>query len=70
MQNRRNLSGIYFFHKFDEDESRKPTCFEDCPEEKQDEILNSLEPEAVKNLAKKLALSLREIGDYFTVIRE
>lgn len=70
MQNRRNLSGIYFFHKFDEDESREPTCFEDCPEEKQDEILDMLEPEAVKNLAKKLAQSLREVGDFFTVIKE
>ena len=70
MQNRRNLSGIYFFYKFDEDDSREPTCFEDCPIEKQDEILDMLDPEAVKSLAKQLASTLREIGDYFTLMKE
>jgi hypothetical protein len=63
--NRRNLSGVYIFHKFEEDERREPTCFEDCPETKQDEWLNSLDPEAVKNVAKHLARKLRYIGDEF-----
>lgn len=63
--NRRNLSGIYIFHKFEDEERREPTCFEDCPEEKQDEWLNALDPEAVKQLAKHLAKSLRKIGDEF-----
>ena len=63
--NRRNLSGIFIFHKFENEEHREPTCFEDCPEEKQDEWLNSLEPEAVKNLAKMLAKTLRQVGDHF-----
>lgn len=63
--NRRNLSGIYIFHKFEDEERRQPTCFEDCPEEKQDEWLGALEPEAVKNLAKMLGRTLREIGDQF-----
>lgn len=67
--NRRNLSGVYIFYKFEEDESREPTCFEDCPEEKQDEWLNSLDPEAVKNLAKHLGKSLRELGDQLDVIK-
>lgn len=61
--NRRNISGIYIFHKFDEDEKREPTCFEDCPESKQDEWLNSLDAEGVKNLAKMLANTIRSIGD-------
>jgi len=61
--NRRNLSGIYIFHKFEDEERREPTTFEDCPEEKQDEWLASLDPEAVKNLAKMLAERLRSIGD-------
>lgn len=61
--NRRNISGIYIFHKFKEDESREPTCFEDCPESKQDEWLNTLDPEAVKNLAKQLARTIRSLGD-------
>jgi hypothetical protein len=68
-QNRRNLSGVYIFYKFEEDESREPTCFEDCPEEKQDEWLNSLDPESVKNLAKVLGKSLRELGDQLDVIK-
>ena len=50
--NRRNLSGIYIFHKFEDEERREPTVFEDCPEERQDEWLSSLDAEAVKNLAK------------------
>jgi hypothetical protein len=65
--NRRNLSGIYIFHKFEDEERREPTCFEDCPEEKQDEWLNSLDPEAVKNLAKQLGKTLRTIGDQFDI---
>lgn len=65
--NRRNLSGIYIFHKFEDEERREPTCFEDCPEEKQDEWLNSLDPEAVKSLAKKLGKTLRTIGDQFDI---
>ena len=67
--NRRSLSGIYIFHKFDEDERREPTTFEDCPEEKQDEWLNSLDPEAVKHLAKELGNVLRKIGDQFGIMQ-
>jgi hypothetical protein len=63
--NRRNLSGIYIFHKFENEECREPTCFEDCPEQKQDEWLNSLKHEAVKNLAKQLGKTVRKIGDQF-----
>lgn len=66
--NRRNLSGVYIFHKFEDEESRQPTCFEDCPEEKQDEWLNSLDPEAVKNLAKHLSGTLRKLGDHFDIL--
>jgi hypothetical protein len=64
---RRGLSGIYIFHKFEEEDRREPTCFEDCPEEKQDQWLNSLHTSAVKNLAKQLAKTLREIGDVFDI---
>jgi hypothetical protein len=65
--NRRNLSGIYLFYKFEGEEHREPTCFEDCPEEKQDEWLESLEPEAVKNLAKQLGKTIRHMGDKFGI---
>lgn len=62
---RRNLSGIYIFHKFEDEESREPTCFEDCPEDVQDKWLASLTPEATCNLAKLLGGTLRKIGDMF-----
>jgi hypothetical protein len=68
--NRRNLSGIYIFHKFEDEERRQPTCFEDCPEEKQDEWLDSLDQEAVKRLAKHLGKTLRNIGDQFELSTE
>lgn len=66
---RRNLSGIYYPCKLDGEEERKPTCFEDCSEEKQDEVLAKLEPEAVQNLAKQLAQVLKEIGDELNLER-
>lgn len=61
--NRRNISGIYIFHKFEDEERREPTVFEDCPEDRQDEWLNSLDLEAVKNLAKQLGRTIRSLGD-------
>jgi hypothetical protein len=67
-ENRRNLSGVYIFHKFEDEERRQPTCFEDCPVDKQDEWLNALDSEAVKNLAKHLAVTLRTIGDQFDLL--
>lgn len=46
---KRNLSGIYIFEKFEDEESREPTCIEDCTEKTQDRYLNSLEKEALVN---------------------
>lgn len=51
---RRNLTGIYIFDKFEGEEKRQPTCFEDCQESTQDRWLRSLDKEALVNLAKKL----------------
>lgn len=65
---RRNLSGIYIFDTLPGDEKRKPTCFEDCTEEKQKEWLDSLTPEALKNLSIQLGKTLRSIGDQFDII--
>ena len=62
---RRNLSGIYIFDKFEDEEKIQPTCFEDCQESTQDRWLDSLEPEALKNLAKHLGKTIRTIGDQF-----
>lgn len=66
--NRRGISGIYIFHKFEDEERSKPTAFEDCSEEKQDEWMNSLNLEAVKNLAKQLGKTVRKMGDMFDLM--
>lgn len=65
---RRNLSGIYIFDVLPGDVKRKPTVFEDCTEEKQQEWLDSLTVEALKNLAKQLGKSLRYLGDRFDIM--
>jgi hypothetical protein len=65
---RRNLSGVYIFDVLPGDERRKPTCFEDCTEEKQQEWLDSLTPEALKSLSMQLGKSLRTIGDQFDIM--
>ena len=65
---RRNLSGVYIFHKFIDEDKKQPTCFEDCPVAAQDKWLESLELEAVRNLAKILGGALREIGDQFDLV--
>jgi len=65
---RRNLSEIYIFEKFEDEEKRQPTVFEDCTEETQDRWLKSLEPEALKSLAKQLGKTIRAIGDHFDII--
>jgi len=64
---RRNLSGIYIFEKFEDDEKRQPTCFEDCKEETQDQWLEGLEVKALKYLAKQLGRTIREIGEDFDI---
>ena len=65
---RRNLSGIYIFDVLPGDKRRQPTVFEDCTEEKQQEWLDSLTVEALKNLAKQLGKSLRYLGDRFDIM--
>lgn len=65
---RRNLSGIYIFDILEGETKRKPTVFEDCTVEKQDEWLASLSVEALHNLAKGLGKSLRGLGDHFDIM--
>lgn len=68
--NRRNLSGIFLMHKFEGEESRAPTCFEDLPEENQRKWMSALKEDVIKNLAIQLANSLRLIGDTFDLKRD
>jgi len=67
---RRNLTGIYIFDKFEGEEKRQPTCFEDCQEITQYKWLESLEREALVNLAKQLGKTIKNIGDQLDLMRE
>ena len=67
---RRNLTGIYIFDKFEGEEKRQPTCFEDCQESTQDKWLESLEREALINLAKKLGKTIKDIGEQLDLVCE
>lgn len=67
---RRNLTGIYIFDKFEGEEKRQPTCFEDCQESTQDKWLEELDREALVNLAKQLGNTIKNIGDQLNLIRE
>jgi Fe-S-cluster-containing dehydrogenase component len=65
---RRNLSGIFCMHKFDNERKKKPTCFEDCPKDVQEKWLESLDKEALKNLSMHLGNTIRYIGDSFNIM--
>ncbi len=65
---RRNLSGIYIFEQFEGEEKRQPTVFEDCTEKTQDKWLDSLDNNALKNLAKQLGIVISELGDTFEIV--
>ena len=67
---RRNLSGIYIFEKFEDEEEMRSTCFEDCKEETQDKWLESLDREALVILAKSLGQALNLIGNKFDIVAE
>lgn len=63
MDNKRNgLSGIYFMHAFEGETKPSPTCFEDCPQHKQDEILKKYDRRAVHSLVKMLASTLHHVS--------
>jgi hypothetical protein len=66
---RRNLSGIFIFEKFEDEEKREPTCFEDCTEATQDKWLDSLDNESLKNLTKQLAGTLIGVADFAGIAR-
>ena len=67
---RRNLSSIYIFEKFEDEERGQPTCFEDCTEETQDRWLESLERESLIKLVKLLGQTLNLIGNKFDITAE
>jgi hypothetical protein len=64
---RRGVSGMYIFDTFPTDTMRIPTCFEDCLPETQEKWLNSLEPEAVKEVALHMARTLKTVCEDFDI---
>jgi len=58
VEKRKNISGIRFFHAFPGEKRGQGTCFEDLPEDKQNEVLEQLGTQGVKHLAKQLAQAL------------
>lgn len=58
IEKRKNISGIKFFHCFPGERRGQATCFEELPEEKQDEIMDQLGTNGVRNLAKQLSVAL------------
>jgi len=70
MIKRRNLSGIFIFDTLEGDDKRQPTCFEECREETQEEWLDSLNEEALRNLAIQLGITLKDLGTQLDLSRE
>jgi len=64
----RNISGVYFRFQNPESERWENRVFEDLPKEKQREILDSKEPEFVKNMALIMAKKLKELADEFDIV--
>ena len=67
---RLTLKGIYIFDKFEGEEKRTPTCFEDCQESTQDKYLEGLDREALIRLAKILGKTIKDIGEQFDLMKD
>jgi len=66
----RSVSGIYFRYQNPDTQKLENWTFEDLPEEKQNEILDSKDHEFVKGLARIMAKKLREVCDQFDIAAE
>jgi hypothetical protein len=67
MKEAREISGVYFRFQNPDTDKWENRVFEDLPEEKQDEILDKYEPEAVKRMAKIMANKLYSICEQFDI---
>ena len=61
---RRDLSGIYIFDTLPGDKKRKPTCVEDCTQEKRREWCMTLTKDALRNVINKEAETFKDICNY------
>lgn len=60
---RYDISGIYIFDKFPDEEERHPTCIEDCQEETRLKWLSSLDAEALKRTFAIIIEAIKHIND-------
>ena len=65
---RRNISTVYFFDTFPNEEKRQPTCFEDCSPEKQEEMLQGRSEEWLKHMVLLLSKKLKDISIFTDII--
>ena len=68
---KRSVSGIYFIYQNPDNQKWENWCFEDLPEEKQREILNSKENiDWLKGLVMSLSNTLNSICEQFDITAE
>lgn len=68
---KRSVSGIYFRYQNPDNQKWENWCFEDLPEEKQREILNSKENiDWLKGLVMSLSNTLNSICEQFDITAE
>lgn len=63
---RYDISGIYIFDKFPDEEKRQPTCVEDCQEETRMKWLESLDLEALHKTGDLIMDSMQQLLDLST----
>jgi hypothetical protein len=63
----RNLSGIYFRSKIEDKWTN--IVFEDLSESEQDRVMDGREIEWLKSLAKQLAKTINEIGEFCDIAK-
>jgi len=68
IQEKRNLSGIYFIFNNPISKTKESRVFEDLPEDEQDKVLQNRSIEWYQSMIKKLASILRGIGDKFDIV--
>lgn len=61
---RRDLSGIYIFDKFPNEEKIKPTCIEDCQQDTRRKWLLSKSDDYLRQTISMLAESFKELCEY------
>jgi hypothetical protein len=61
---RRDLSGIYIFDTFPNEEKRQPTCIEDCQQETRRKWCMAQTQDCLRNTIKHLAQTFKETTDY------